>query len=48
MLVGALLGALFGYWFALHHQAQELSARRAVLLGLLKSEMTQIAPILGS
>jgi hypothetical protein len=42
LIVGALLGALFGYWFAIHQQALETLARREVLIKLLQNELRQI------
>lgn len=42
VLLGAFLGALFGYWFAVHQLDQETQARRDALLKLLQNELSQI------
>ncbi len=42
VFLGAFLGALFSYWFAIHQQAKETEARREVLLELLQNEVSQI------
>lgn len=45
-VVPALIGAMFGYGFAVYAQKQEAGARREVLLQLLEKELHEIAPTL--
>lgn len=46
VFLGAFLGALFSYWFAIHQQTIEIEARREALLHLLQNEVSQIGDTL--